>query len=167
MLCGDAFVIVPAGPFDSVVVHFIVISSVHSCRRTGISGRNTTVSFRAMAGSQRRSASRQTSLGSAAAGAAVASVAGASGAVFGMYGVFLALLTTNLIPKKVRQPLLQSIVVFVLYNLVYGLKGGIDNAAHIGGFIAGLLLIKFFSPKEETASLLVKQPFIQRYHRRK
>ncbi len=74
-----------------------------------------------------------------------ANSAGASGAVFGMYGVFLALLTTNLIPKKVRQPLLQSIVVFVLYNLVYGLKGGIDNAAHIGGLGSGILVGYLFS----------------------
>ncbi len=74
-----------------------------------------------------------------------ANSAGASGAVFGMYGVFLALLTTNLIPKKVRQPLLQSIVVFVLYNLVYGLKGGIDNAAHIGGLLSGILIGYLFA----------------------
>lgn len=67
-----------------------------------------------------------------------ANSAGASGAVFGMYGVFLALLTTSLIPKKVRGPLLQSIVIFVIYNLAYGLKGGIDNAAHIGGLISGM-----------------------------
>jgi rhomboid protease GluP len=74
-----------------------------------------------------------------------ANSAGASGAVFGMYGVFLALLTTNLIPKKVRQPLLQSIVIFVIYNLVYGLKGGIDNAAHIGGLLSGILIGYLFS----------------------
>lgn len=66
--------------------------------------------------------------------------AGASGAVFGMYGVFLGLLTTNLIPKKVRQSLLQSIVIFVIYNLAYGLKGGIDNAAHVGGLLSGLAI---------------------------
>jgi rhomboid protease GluP len=67
-----------------------------------------------------------------------ANSAGASGAVFGMYGVFLALLTTNLIPKKVRRPLLQSIVIFVIFNLAYGLKGGIDNAAHVGGLLSGM-----------------------------
>lgn len=66
--------------------------------------------------------------------------AGASGAIFGMYGVFLALLTTNIIDKTTRKPLLTSIAVFVGYNLLYGLKGGIDNAAHIGGLVSGLLI---------------------------
>lgn len=66
--------------------------------------------------------------------------AGASGAIFGMYGLFLALLTTNLIPKQVRQPLLQSIGIFVVYNLVYGMKGGVDNAAHVGGLISGFII---------------------------
>jgi rhomboid protease GluP len=65
--------------------------------------------------------------------------AGASGAIFGLYGVFLALLTTNLIHKDVHQQLLSSIGIFVVYNLVYGMKGGIDNAAHIGGLVSGLL----------------------------
>lgn len=77
--------------------------------------------------------------------------AGASGAVFGMYGVFLALLTTNLIPKQVRKPLLQSIVIFILFNLAYGLKGGIDSAAHIGGLISGTIIgyLFAFSIKQE------------------
>ncbi len=66
--------------------------------------------------------------------------AGASGAIFGMYGLFLAMLTTNLIPKKVRQSLLQSIGIFVVYNLVYGVKSGVDNAAHIGGLISGFVI---------------------------
>jgi rhomboid protease GluP len=66
--------------------------------------------------------------------------AGASGAIFGMYGVFLAMLTTNLIEKEARKTLLISIAVFVGYNLVYGLKGGIDNAAHIGGLLGGLII---------------------------
>ncbi|MEY2918268.1 MAG: hypothetical protein RIS73_1982 [Bacteroidota bacterium] len=66
--------------------------------------------------------------------------AGASGAIFGMYGLFLALLTTNLIPKAVRQPQLQSIGIFVVYNLFRGMKGGVDNSAHIGGLISGFII---------------------------
>lgn len=80
-------------------------------------------------------------------GAATVS-AGASGAIFGLYGVFLALLTTKLIPQTVRKALLQSIGVFVVYNLVYGAGAkGIDNAAHLGGMISGLVLgyLYFFS----------------------
>lgn len=66
--------------------------------------------------------------------------AGASGAVFGMYGLFLALLSTNLIPKQTRKQLLQGIAIFVGYNLLNGLKSGIDNAAHIGGLVSGLVI---------------------------
>ena len=66
--------------------------------------------------------------------------AGASGAIFGMYGVFLAMLTTNLIEKEERDALLSSTVVFVGYNLLNGLRGGIDNAAHIGGLLSGVAI---------------------------
>jgi Uncharacterized membrane protein (homolog of Drosophila rhomboid) len=66
--------------------------------------------------------------------------AGASGAIFGMYGLFLAMLTTNLIERSARKSLLTSIVIFVGYNLLNGMKGGVDNAAHIGGLISGLVI---------------------------
>lgn len=66
--------------------------------------------------------------------------AGASGAIFGMYGVFLALLSTNLIPAKARKEMLKGIGIFVGYNLLYGLKDGVDNAAHIGGLASGLVV---------------------------
>lgn len=72
--------------------------------------------------------------------------AGASGAIFGMYGVFLALLTTNLIDKTQRTALLSSIAVFIVYNLLNGTKGGIDNAAHVGGLLSGILIGYLFYP---------------------
>jgi rhomboid protease GluP len=72
--------------------------------------------------------------------------AGASGAIFGLYGVFLAMLTTNLIEKTARKALLTSIVIFVGYNLLNGLKGGIDNAAHLGGLLGGLIIGYAFIP---------------------
>jgi len=84
--------------------------------------------------------------------------AGASGAIFGMYGVFLAMLTTNLIDKASRKPLLLSIGIFVFYNLAYGMKGGIDNAAHIGGLVSGLIIGYGYYP-----GLKVKPDAFQEY----
>jgi rhomboid protease GluP len=72
--------------------------------------------------------------------------AGASGAIFGMYGVFLAMLTTNLIEKAARQTMLTSIAIFVGYNLLNGIRGGIDNAAHIGGLLSGIVIGYAFYP---------------------
>lgn len=65
--------------------------------------------------------------------------AGASGAIFGLFGTFIALLTTNLIDRKVRFGLLQSFLIFVVYSLFAGMQPGIDNAAHMGGLISGML----------------------------
>ncbi len=81
--------------------------------------------------------------------------AGASGAVFGMYGLFLALLTTNLIPKAVRDSLLKSIGIFIFFNLAYGMKGGVDNSAHVGGLISGFIIGYLFviSIKKEKGGL--------------
>ena len=65
---------------------------------------------------------------------------GASGSIFGLYGIFLAFLLFHRIAKEQRKALLTSILIFVGYNLVYGMKAGIDNAAHIGGFVAGAVI---------------------------
>ena len=76
-----------------------------------------------------------------------ASVAvGASGAIFGMYGVFLALLTTRYIKKTLRKTMLRSILFFVVLNLMYGLQGNTDNAAHIGGLLSGLAVGYVYYP---------------------
>lgn len=86
--------------------------------------------------------------------------AGASGAIFGMYGVFLALLSTNLIPAKARKEMLKGIGIFVGYNLLYGLKDGVDNAAHIGGLVSGLgvgyfIFLSIKKPALKTAVLVL------------
>jgi rhomboid protease GluP len=86
--------------------------------------------------------------------------AGASGAIFGMYGVFLALLLTNIIEKAARNALLTSIGIFVAYNLLNGMKGGIDNAAHIGGLISGLIIgfsfyLSLVKPESKTRNLMI------------
>ncbi|MGN6533152.1 MAG: rhomboid family intramembrane serine protease [Ginsengibacter sp.] len=72
--------------------------------------------------------------------------AGASGAIFGMYGVFIAMLTTNLIEKSARKSLLTSIAIFAGYNLLNGMKAGIDNAAHVGGLLSGVIIGYAFVP---------------------
>lgn len=72
--------------------------------------------------------------------------AGASGAIFGMYGVFLTMLTTDIVRKSTRKSLLASIAVFLSYNLLTGLRGGIDNAAHLGGLISGILIGYIYVP---------------------
>jgi rhomboid protease GluP len=82
---------------------------------------------------------------------------GASGAIFGLYGLFLAFLTTNFRPSQIRKGLLPSILVFVAFNLLFGVQSGIDNAAHIGGVISGFIIgyLFYFSMKGE------KKPFYQ------
>ncbi len=72
---------------------------------------------------------------------------GASGAIFGMYGIFLALLLTKLFPKDFQKSFLINTLIFVGYNLLYGLTGGIDNAAHIGGLLSGMLIGFLMYPK--------------------
>ena len=62
------------------------------------------------------------------------------------------MLTTNHIEKNVRKSLLTSIIFFVLYNLLNGFKGGIDNAAHIGGLLGGIVIGYAFYPSIKNPS---------------
>jgi rhomboid protease GluP len=79
---------------------------------------------------------------------------GASGAIFGLYGVFLALLLTKIFPPDFAKSFLISTAIFVGFNLLMGLTGGIDNAAHIGGllsgFVIGLILYPTLKRQTET-----------------
>ena len=67
---------------------------------------------------------------------------GASGAIFGLYGLLLALLLGKklVLDKWDRRGLLGLVLYLVLSNLISGLSGNIDNVAHVGGLLMGLLL---------------------------
>ncbi|TVQ79599.1 MAG: rhomboid family intramembrane serine protease [Flavobacteriales bacterium] len=62
---------------------------------------------------------------------------GASGAIFGVFGALLGLLSTDAYPKESKKLILWLSGLFVGINLLMGLTGGIDNAAHIGGLVSG------------------------------
>ncbi len=68
--------------------------------------------------------------------------AGASGAIFGIAGAVIASIKLGEFSSGVMtQGIMRSLIAFVGYNIVFGLVSGItDNACHIGGLLAGLLL---------------------------
>ncbi|MGA7080526.1 MAG: rhomboid family intramembrane serine protease [Terriglobales bacterium] len=68
---------------------------------------------------------------------------GASGAIFGIAGALIAsfYLGEFSLPKAAMSGMLRSVVAFVGYNLFFGaVISHVDNAAHIGGLLMGLLL---------------------------
>jgi membrane associated rhomboid family serine protease len=83
---------------------------------------------------------------------------GASGAIFGLAGALLAgfKLGEFSVPRAELSGVLRSLGAFVVYNLIFGAAfSGIDNAAHIGGLITGVIvgaLIALVSPRREEAS---------------
>jgi rhomboid protease GluP len=70
---------------------------------------------------------------------------GASGAIFGLYGILTALATTNKVNVGERKGLLLICLPFIVINLLIGLTGGIDNAAHAGGLVLDWPLVTCFS----------------------
>jgi len=74
--------------------------------------------------------------------------AGASGAIFGLYGALLGFLVRHRgsIPGESLASLRKGALTFIGYNLLYGLRPGVDMAAHVGGlatgFVLGLFLIE-------------------------
>ena len=67
---------------------------------------------------------------------------GASGAVFGIAGALLAgLKFGNLsISEGARRGILSSLAFFIIVNFVLGMGQNVDNMAHLGGFISGLII---------------------------
>jgi membrane associated rhomboid family serine protease/Flp pilus assembly protein TadD len=80
--------------------------------------------------------------------------AGASGAIFGIVGVLISLLYFAKldIPQERMSRLRGYVTRLALYNLFYGLFGHVDNMAHLGGLLTGLV-IGFF-----LARSIVAQP---------
>jgi rhomboid protease GluP len=69
--------------------------------------------------------------------------AGASGAIFGVFGGLLAFVLNprNAVPQSVMVEHRNSTLLFAGYSLFYGFAhSGVDNAAHIGGLLAGLAM---------------------------
>jgi rhomboid protease GluP len=69
--------------------------------------------------------------------------AGASGAIFGVYGALFGymLREKQSLPNAVFRPMMRSTLLFVGYNLLFGMmNSGIDNAAHVGGILTGFIL---------------------------
>jgi rhomboid protease GluP len=77
--------------------------------------------------------------------------AGASGVIFGILGSLLVahLRGTEEIPPSVKRSLQGSTMFFATVALVVGfLLPGVDNAAHVGGLIAGICMgLAFHSPR--------------------
>lgn len=76
-------------------------------------------------------------------GAQTAVSVGASGAVFGVLGALLVAVRRNreLLPKALMKQIVTSEGVFLVYALLNGfVRPGIDNAAHVGGLVAGAVM---------------------------
>lgn len=66
--------------------------------------------------------------------------AGASGAVFGMFGMFMAMvLLERRMTWQEKKSMVLSLLGIIAFNLLFGLQGGIDNAAHTGGLLLGIV----------------------------
>lgn len=76
--------------------------------------------------------------------------AGASGAVFGVIGAFAVYLVLNrrVMGEAARQAL-TGVAFIVVLNIGIGFAtAGIDNAAHVGGLLGGILMALIVSPRQ-------------------
>jgi rhomboid protease GluP len=84
--------------------------------------------------------------------------AGASGAIFAVYGGLLAYLVMHreALPRSAYQRTFNSTVIFIAYNVFFGLtQVGISNSAHLGGLVSGfgigLLLARPLEPQRRAS----------------
>ena len=72
---------------------------------------------------------------------------GASGAIFGLIGAQGVFLYRHrkLFGARGRRNL-QQVIFIALINFAFGLQGGIDNWAHLGGLVGGLILSAILGP---------------------
>lgn len=100
---------------------------------------------------------------------------GASGAISGVLGGNLILFPKRRVSALfflfiVQVPLLLAIGLWIFFQVINGLgmlggaQDGVAYAAHIGGFIAGLLFVKWFDKGPHEPPM--EGPYIKRYHYR-
>jgi membrane associated rhomboid family serine protease len=85
--------------------------------------------------------------------------AGASGAVFGVYGGLVTwhFLRRHDFPPNLFSGMMRGVVPFIAFNLLLGAgSGGIDQAAHIGGLVAGALCGLVLSHPLSAAPLITR-----------
>ena len=95
---------------------------------------------------------------------------GASGAISGVLGAYLLQHPTRSVHVWIfffiiSVPAFVAVGLWFVFQVINGMgmlggeesAGGVAYAAHIGGFIAGLLLVKFFIKKKKRVSLIEKR----------
>jgi rhomboid protease GluP len=85
---------------------------------------------------------------------------GASGAIFGLFGLLLAASRVHHPIDRQSRALVQQIGMLILINLALGFAiSNIDNAAHIGGLLAGLVIGAILPPTNvQTMAALWQAP---------
>ncbi|MDR2805905.1 MAG: rhomboid family intramembrane serine protease [Dysgonamonadaceae bacterium] len=85
---------------------------------------------------------------------------GASGAIFGLFGVSLTLIFAKRYAPSSAKALLIMILICAGSSLFMGLIGNVDNSAHIGGLLSGMLIGLFIFPsipkEKDSPSLVLK-----------
>jgi rhomboid protease GluP len=79
---------------------------------------------------------------------------GASGAIFGVVGAMLYIVIVN--KGRLEDISTRQIILFIVFSLYGGIANSrIDQAAHVGGFLAGLLLaaILYRRPRRNDVSI--------------